>query len=125
MRIRYYCPDCRYETILRAIHSGTPRVCDWCGYKINPEHVREQSHPRFVKRTLVSPILFSIFLAFLSGIAGGTAGAAAYAFWFMLYIVWEFWRLFAAWKREKIVKENLRILLFEQRREGDAGGGII
>jgi hypothetical protein len=74
---------------------------------------------------LISPILFSIFLAFLSGLAGGTEALAAYAFWFMLFIVWEFWRLFAAWKREKIVKENLRILLFEQRREGDAVGEIL
>jgi hypothetical protein len=42
MRIRYYCPDCRKKSILNAIYTAEPRVCAWCGYPINPNHVKEQ-----------------------------------------------------------------------------------
>ena len=43
MRIRYYCPDCRNKSILNAIFTAEPRVCAWCGYPINPKHVKQQS----------------------------------------------------------------------------------
>jgi hypothetical protein len=47
MKIRYYCPECRKKSILNAIFTAEPRVCAWCGYPINPKHVKEQSeNPR-------------------------------------------------------------------------------
>ena len=56
MRIRYYCPDCQKKSILNAIYTAEPRVCAWCGYPINPKHVKEQI--RYQYNFLKVPLFF-------------------------------------------------------------------
>ncbi len=56
MRIRYYCPDCQKKSILNAIYTAEPRICAWCGYPINPKHVKEQI--RYQYNFLKLPLFF-------------------------------------------------------------------
>lgn len=49
MKINYTCTSrkCRKQSILTAIHTAEPRVCQWCGASINPKHVERQSREPF------------------------------------------------------------------------------
>lgn len=74
MKINYTCTSrkCQKQSILTAIHTAEPRVCQWCGATINPKHVERQSRepfPQYVLGPITdvmlgSAIFYVLFLSF-------------------------------------------------------------
>ena len=93
MKIRYYCPDCRKKSILNAIFTAEPRVCAWCGYPINPQHVQEQSDKFSRYYTLIGFSSSDYMNAFID-ICAYVFVAGSYCFVILLVITHEKWEDF-------------------------------
>ena len=133
MKINYTCTSrkCHKQSILTAIHTAEPRVCQWCGATINPKHVERQSRepfPQYVLGPITdemvgSAILYVLFLIFFLWIVSGPIQKLTATLPAILQL-WPILLLPVALKlyewRKKMVQEPISKILSSQVAEQEA-----
>ena len=132
MKINYTCTSrkCHKQSILTAIHTAEPRVCQWCGATINPKHVERQSRepfPQYVLGPITdvmlgSAISYVLFLSFSFWVTYSlqklTATLPAILQLWPILLLPVFFKL-EEW-RKKMVQEPISKILSSQVAEQEA-----